>query len=191
MINKGWVVQMGILDIYLQRNGKKRYDVFKETGVSQQLLSSANKKNVNSYSVKTIQAIAKTVQKSEGDVLNELLTLEKEDATFEAFNANDLLLAFDHKEPSIFIRGEFKTEIEQLAETQLSETETLGIELGSEGTANILAEGFNQLAKLFHNKNYEHDEQKKIEKIASKMRLYKMIKNSKGELLLYLRQLDY
>lgn len=78
-----------------------------------------------------------------------------------------------------------------MAETQLSETETLGIELGSEGTANILAEGFIQLAKLFKNKKYEHDEQKKIEQIESKMRLYKMIKNSKGELLLYLRQLDY
>lgn len=78
-----------------------------------------------------------------------------------------------------------------MAETQLSETETLGIELGSEGTANILAEGFNQLAKLFKNKKYEHDKQKKIEQIESKMRLYKMIKNSKGELLLYLRQLDY
>lgn len=99
---------MSILDIYLQRNGKKRYDVFKETGISQQLLSSVNKKNVSSYSVKTIQAIAKTVQKSEGDVLNELLKLEKENATFEAFNADDLLLAFDHKEPSIFIRGNLK-----------------------------------------------------------------------------------
>ncbi|KKI88917.1 hypothetical protein WQ54_28770 [Bacillus sp. SA1-12] len=185
---------MSILDIYLQRNGKKRYDVFKETGISQQTLASVNKKKVSSYSVKTIQAIAKTVQKSEGEVLNELLRLEKENATFEAYNYDDLLVAFDNKELYIFIRGEFKTEIETLAQSQLSETETLGIELGSDGTANILAEGFNQLAKLFsqkENEENEQDERKKIEKIESKMRMYKMKKNSKGELLLYLRQLDY
>ena len=53
---------MSLLDVYLQKNGKKRYDVFKQTGISQQMLAAVNKKNVSSYSVKTIQAIAETVE---------------------------------------------------------------------------------------------------------------------------------
>jgi transcriptional regulator with XRE-family HTH domain len=176
---------MSLLDIFLQKNGKKRYDVFKETGISQQMLSSVNKKNVSSYSVKTIQAIARTVEKSEGMVLDELLQLEKENAIFEVYNAEDLLLAFDNKESYISIKGEYKNAIEKLAKSQLSETETLGLELGSAGTVGILAEGFYQLANLFSNKD---DEQKKIE---SQIRKYKIKKTNENEYLLYLRQLDY
>ncbi|MFK9090853.1 hypothetical protein [Bacillus salipaludis] len=176
---------MSLLDIYLQKNGKKRYDVFKETGISQQMLSSVNKKNVSSYSVKTIQAIARTVEKSEGMVLDELLRLENENAIFEVFNAEDLLVAFDNKESFIVIKGEYKSEIEELAKSQLSDTETLGLELGSAGAVTILAEGFYQLANLFSKKD---EEQKKIE---SQFRRYKIKKIDENELLLSLRQLDY
>ncbi|MFF2448227.1 hypothetical protein ACFVSW_14100 [Neobacillus sp. NPDC058068] len=176
---------MSLLDIYLQRNGKKRYDVFKETGISQQMLSSVNKKSVSSYSVKTIQAIAKTVGKSEGMVLDELLQLEKEKPIFEVFNAEELLVAFDNKESFIVIKGEYKNKIQELAKSQLSETETLGLELGSAGAVTILAEGFYQLANLFSKKD---DEQKKIE---SQFRKYKIKKINENELLLSLRQLDY
>ncbi|ETI68280.1 hypothetical protein [Neobacillus vireti] len=176
---------MSLLDIYLQKNGKKRYDVFKETGISQQMLSSVNKKSVSSYSVKTIQAIAKTVGKSEGMVLDELLQLENEKPIFEVFNAEELLLAFDNKESFIVIKGEYKNKIQELAKSQLSETETLGLELGSAGAVTILAEGFYQLANLLSKKG---DEQKKIE---SQFRKYKIKKINENELLLSLRQLDY
>lgn len=176
---------MSLLDIYLQKNGKKRYDVFKETGISQQMLSSVNKKSVGSYSVKTIQAIAKTVNKSEGMVLDELLKLEKEHAIFEVYNTADLLLALNNKEPYISIKSAYKNEMEQLAKTQLSETETLGFELGSAGVMNILAEGFYQLANLFDHK--EHD----LKRIESQLRRYKIKKINENEYLLYLRQIDY
>lgn len=176
---------MSLLDIYLQRNGKKRYDVFKETGISQQMLSSVNKKSVSSYSVKTIQAIAKTVRKSEGMVLDELLQIEKEKPIFEVYNPEELLIAFDNKESFIVIKGDYKNKIEELAKSQLSETETLGLELGSAGAVTILAEGFYQLANLFSKKD---DEQKKIE---SQFRKYKIKKINEKELLLSLRQLDY
>ncbi|MFJ5714460.1 hypothetical protein [Neobacillus sp. NPDC093127] len=176
---------MSLLDIYLQRNGKKRYDIFKETGISQQMLSSVNKKSVSSYSVKTIQAIAKTVGKSEGMVLDELLQIEKEKPIFEVYNHEELLIAFDNKESFIVIKGDYKNKIEELAKSQLSETETLGLELGSAGAVTILAEGFYQLANLFSKKD---EEQKKIE---SQFRKYKIKKINENELLLSLRQLDY
>ncbi|MBD1381868.1 XRE family transcriptional regulator [Metabacillus arenae] len=176
---------MSLLDIYLQRNKKKRYDVFKETGLSQQMLASVNKKNVSSYSVKTIQAIAKTVNKSEGMVLDELLKLETENAIFEVFNTEDLLIALNNKEPYIAIKGEYKTQMEELAKTQLSDNETLGLELGSAGLVNILAEGIYQFANLFSTKD---DEQKKIE---SQLRKYNIKKINESEFLFSLRQFDY
>ncbi|WP_045521202.1 hypothetical protein [Neobacillus niacini] len=176
---------MSLLDIYLQKNGKKRYDVFKETGISQQMLSIVNKKSVSSYSVKTIQAIANTVEKSEGTVLDELLQLENENAYFEVFNAEDLLLAFKNKEPYILIKGEYKKEMEELAKSQLSDTETLGLELGSAGLVTVLGEVIIQLVDLFSSKD---DDKKKIE---SQIRKYKFKKLNENEILLYLRQLDY
>ncbi|WML44642.1 hypothetical protein [Neobacillus sp. PS3-40] len=176
---------MSLLDIYLQKNSKKRYDVFKETGISQQMLSSVNKKNVSSYSVKTIQAIAKTVKKSGGTVLDELLQLENENAYFEVFNSEDLLFAFKNKESSILIKGEYKNQLEELAKSQLSESETLGFELGSAGTLTILAEVIYQLLNLFSSK----DEEQRI--IESQIRKYKYKKINDNEFLLYLRQLDY
>lgn len=173
------------MDIYLQKNGKKRYDVFKETGMSQQLLSNVNKKSVSSYSVKTLQAIAKTVGKSEGVVLDELIQLEKEDVYFEVTNVEDMLLAFKNKEPYILIKGEYKKEIDKYAKSQLSETETLGMELGSEGTVTILAEAIFQLINFFSKQDVK---QKKIE---SEIRKYKIKNINEDEILLYLRQLDY
>ena len=177
--------EVGLLDIYLQKNRKKRYDVFKETGISQQMLASVNKKNVSSFSVKTIQAIAKTVKKSEGSVLEELLRLEQENVYFEVFNVEDLLLAFKNKETYIVIKGEYKKEIDKFAKAQLSEAETIGLELGSAGIVTILAEAILQIANLFSSKDAE---QKKIE---SQIRNYKIKRINENELLLYLRQLDY
>jgi transcriptional regulator with XRE-family HTH domain len=179
---------MSLLDIYLQKNGKKRYDVFKETGISQQMLSSVNKKSVNHYSVKTIQAIAKTVEKSEGTVLDELIQLEKENAYFEVYNAEDLLLAFRNKEEYILIKGEYKKEMDEFAKSQLSDTETLGWELGamwSGGLVTVFTEVILHLVDLFSSKD---DDKKKIE---SQVRKYKFKKLNENEILLYLRQLDY
>ncbi|WP_040203401.1 helix-turn-helix domain-containing protein [Neobacillus jeddahensis] len=176
---------MSLLDIYLQKNGKKRYDVFKETGISQQMLASVNNKSVSSYSVRTIQAIAKTLEKSEGTVLDELLRLETENAYFEVYNAEDLLVALKNKEPYIIIKGEYNKEIAELAKSQLSETETLGLELGSAGLVSVLAEVILHLADLFSSKDID---KKKIE---SQIRKYKFKKVNGNEFLLYLRQLDF
>ncbi len=176
---------MSLLDIYLQKNGKKRYDVFKETGTSQQNLANVNKQKVGSYSVKTIQAIAKTVEKSEGVVLMELLQLEQENPYYEASNAEDLLLAFKNKENYILIKGKYKEEILEFAEAQLSETETLGLELGSAGMVTILAEVFYQVANLFSSKDAEY------KKVESQIRKYTIKRTNGDDLLLVLRQLNY
>ncbi|MCM3766978.1 hypothetical protein [Neobacillus niacini] len=82
------------------------------------------------------------------------------------------------------IKGDYVDDLKKIAETQLSETETLGFELGSAGMITI-AEAIYQLTNLFSNKD---DVEKKIE---SQMRKYKMKKINENEYLLYLRQIDY
>ncbi|MGX4669806.1 hypothetical protein JNUCC74_11415 [Cerasibacillus sp. JNUCC 74] len=104
---------------------------------------------------------------------------------FEATNKNDLLIALKNKEPYILIKGDYKNEVIKLADSTLSEKETLGFELGSAGTANTLAELFYQIANKFSNKPDE------IKTIESKLRQYKLKKKNKDEIILYLRQLDY
>lgn len=176
---------MSLLDTYLQRNGKKRYDVFKETGISQQMLASVNKKKISSYSVRVIQAIAATVDKSEGTVLEELILLEQENPYFVANNAEELLLAFKNKESYILIKGDYKKEIDEVAKGVLNDTETMGVGLGSAGSLSILAEAFYQIGSLFTNKDAER------RKVESQIRFYKFKRINEDELLLYLRQLDY
>ncbi len=176
---------MGLLDVYLQKNGKKRYDVYKNTGVSQQLLSIVNKKEVNQFSVKTVEAIAATVGKSPGEVLNEMIKLEKENPIFEVSSTEELLFAFENKEERILIKGEYTKELEEIAKSQLTENETMGAELGSSGTAAIFTEVVYQLINLF---SKQDEDMKKIE---SQMRKYKMKKQGENEILLYLKQLDY
>lgn len=104
---------------------------------------------------------------------------------FVAANKDDLLMAFKNKEPYILIKGDYKKEVIKLADHSLSEKETLGFDLGSAGTSNILAELFYQLANKFSNKPDE------IKTIESKLRKYKLKKTNKDEIILYLRQLDY
>lgn len=182
---------LGILDIYLHRNGKKRRDILDNKGKkSVSSLLTGFDKNIGHLSIDDIKAISKVIQKNEGVVVNELLNLEKENPMFEAFNIEDLIYAFEINEPYILIRGNFNKEVSQLLKTQLTETETLGLELGSAGTINILAEGFSKLSKLL-NKDHSTTEVNKYELAEEKLKQYKSKINSKQEVLLYLKQIDF
>ncbi|NBJ70641.1 MULTISPECIES: hypothetical protein [Clostridia] len=104
---------------------------------------------------------------------------------FVAANIDDLLLALKNNAPQILIKDDFKNEVMSLTGHSLSEKGTLGFELGSAGTSNILGELFYQIANKFSNKPNE------AKTIESKLRKYKLKKNSKEEIILSLRQLDY
>ena len=69
---------MKLIDVYLGRHGKKRYDVFKETGLSQQTLASANGKPAAALTGRILQAIGRTVGETPGRVLDEMLMIEQE-----------------------------------------------------------------------------------------------------------------
>ena len=176
---------MNYLDLYLRKNNCKRYDVHKKTGVSQQLLSNHTKRSVEKYSGKVLIAIANTINKTPGDVLNDLLALEKENPAFEAYNPSELLLGLNEQWDYIVIKGAYGKEIYNIMKGQLYETETLGFELGSGGSITILTSAIEAVRSLFSNCDKANRE------IEKQLRLYKLSSMSDDVVFLTLKQLDY
>ncbi|VYU24196.1 helix-turn-helix domain-containing protein [Clostridium tertium] len=176
---------MNYLDIYLQRNNIKRYDVHKKTGISQQLLATHTSKSVEKYSNKVVMALAEALDKTPGTVLDELLELQKENPAFEAYNPTELLEALEFKYDRIIIKGAYCSEIYKLMKSQLSETESMGFELGSAGVASILAYAINAARDLFSNSD------KVSRDIERKIISYKLENASQEEVTIRLKQLDY
>lgn len=178
---------MNYLDLYLQKNNIKRYDVYKKTGVSQQLLSNHTKKEVENYSTKVITAIANTLDKSPGQVLDELIQLKNENPVFEAYSPEELLIGLKAKEDVIVIKGAYHEKIYELLTCNLSDTETMGFELGSAGLINILADAITSVREFFTNKDMD-----KIDKeIEKRLKVYKIREVSEDSIVFYLKQLDY
>ena len=176
---------MNYLDLYLQRNNCKRYDVYKKTGVSQQLLSTHTNKEIGKYSSKVLIALAETLNKTPGTVLDELIALERENPAFEAFNPSELLIGLKYKYDTIIIRGAYCNEIYKLMKGHLSENESMGFELGSHGVATIFDYAITAARDLFSNSDKIENE------IDRKLIAYKLKGISEDKLTLKLKQLDY
>lgn len=179
------VIEMNYLDLYLQRNHCKRYDVYKKTGVSQQLLATHTKKKIEEYSTKIIIALSETLNKSPGKVLDELIALKIENPVFEAFNPSELLTGLNAKYDTIIVSGIYCNEIYKLMREQLSEKELMGMELGSAGLLTIFVYAIDAVRDHFSN---DHNNDKDIEK---KLKLYKIKEISSEKLILSLKQLEY
>lgn len=178
---------MNFLDLYLQRNNCKRYDVYKKTGVSQQLLATHTSKKIENYSNKVIMALAETLVKTPGTVLDELIELANNNPEFEVFNPTELLIGLENKYDYITIKGAYCNEIYKLMKNQLSESESLGFELGSAGAATILAYAINMVRDLFSGSNSD-----KVHKdIERKIISYKLVEATEEKVTLKLKQLDY
>ncbi|EIM8287152.1 hypothetical protein LN421_001829 [Listeria monocytogenes] len=67
----------GAIQKFLENYGTTMYQVTKKTGVSNTTLLSANKKEVDRLSAKTIRFIAQSVGESPGAVLDALYETEK------------------------------------------------------------------------------------------------------------------
>ncbi|TGY42651.1 XRE family transcriptional regulator [Clostridium sartagoforme] len=176
---------MNYLDLYLQRNGIKRYDVYKATGVSQQLLSTHTSKSIEKYSNKVVMALAEALNKTPGTVLDELLALQKENPAFEAYNPAELLQGLEFKYDRIIIKGAYCSEVYKIMKGQLSETESMGFELGSAGVATVLAYAINAARDLFSNSD------KVSRDIERKIVSYKLESASEENVTIRLKQLDY
>ena len=176
---------MNALDFYLQKHNCKRYDVHKKTGISQQLLATHKNKQVEKFSGKVLIAIADTLDKTPGDVLNELLALEKLNPAYEVYNPNELLEGLKSKYEYILIKGAYFKEVQQIMDTHLSENDRLGVELGGTGAISLFIYAIDAVKDLFSNSDKT---QKEIDK---KLNLYKVKKITDEGLLLSLKQSDY
>ncbi|MXI84712.1 hypothetical protein GRZ59_13450 [Lactobacillus paracasei] len=66
-----------MLDAYLDQQNTTRYQVAKQSGIAETtLMNAAKKSRAIDINTKIIIAIAKTLQKEPGDVLNELIMTE-------------------------------------------------------------------------------------------------------------------
>lgn len=102
----------------------------------------------------------------------------------EVWNEEELLEKMNERAFYILIKGDLNQKVKSLLKTTLSDEELMGSELGSAGTISLLSEAIYQVLNKFSGKS-------KIERsLESKIRQYNF-KFDNGNILLYLRQLDY
>lgn len=113
------------------------------------------------------------------------MKMKNEDSYFVANNAEELLRGLNNKESYILITKDYMKDFIEQTELPLSENEQLGFNLGFRGGAGIFSEILYQLINKFS------DGSKQQKQIDSRIRKYIVKKLDEGEILLYLRQLDY
>ena len=101
------------------------------------------------------------------------------------YNQSDLIEILHSKPDKIIITGEYATKILGIMRNQLSENETLGIELGSAGLLTILAYAIESIIDLFSK------EDKETLYLNKKLKAYKVESINNDQIVLKLKQLDY
>ena len=104
---------------------------------------------------------------------------------FYVYSQEDLIEALSLKPDNIIIIGEYATQILGIMKDQLSENETLGVELGSHGILTILIYAIEYIRDLFSK------EDKEALYIDRNIKAYKIESIGNDQLVLKLKQLDY
>ena len=168
---------MLLIDSYLQRNGLKRYDVAKRSGISQQVLSNAKNKLALELPMSVVAAIATSVGKTPGAVLDELVELEHEDHTFEALDMERFVIALESQEQYIIIKGPALDEIRPMVEGQVSTLQKDLNEFGWRGGS-----WFVSAVSFAQNKLSRSDAE--LHKITEALRNYDILINAREEIIL-------
>ena len=172
---------MNYLDVYLQKYNLRKSDIIEKFNLSENLISNYNNKKVETYPAEVVISLSKTLNKKPGEILNELLLIEKENIPFEVSNSDDLLLSLKEKYDFINITGDYFKEINILMKSQLTDNERLGFELGSSGTLTILAYLIESIVDIFKRTN------KKDIEIEKRLRYYKIKEITESNLLLEMK----
>ncbi len=129
---------MYAMDVFLQKFGLTRYDVWKMTGISQQTLSKANRKTSNDYSGKVLKALSEATGISPGEVLDSIFRIEKDKELFIVHDFEELRRAYKDQMPEFYVKGNFVEVMKEVKSGQLSDTARMGTELGSGGSSGII-----------------------------------------------------
>ncbi len=177
---------MNYIDIFLQKFGLTRYDVSQKTGISQQTLSSANKKDPQSYSGKILMALSEATGISPGDVLDAILRIQRSNDYYLVRNWDELVIALESRQTYFYVQGEFTEIMRQIKDGQLSDTATMGTELGSRGTSGLMVEIVNWVYRQLKGGN--KDEEKIKDKIS---KVYNIVLIDEKTVMLKLKSLNY
>ncbi|MBP1044577.1 helix-turn-helix domain-containing protein [Vagococcus sp. BWB3-3] len=82
---------MTALEVYAARSGLTMYRISKISGLPPSTIKNAFKKTLGQTTIRTLQAIAKTVQASPGELLDELLEIEETIVRQELNDINELI----------------------------------------------------------------------------------------------------
>lgn len=174
---------MLLIDTYLQKNNLKRYDVSKLTGISQQVLSNSRNKSALELPVKVVNAIAQSVNKTPGFVLDELIALENEDSTFVAKDWERFRIGLENQQSLIVVKGDLIPEVQTLLKQQLSNNEKEVFEIGFRNLYTFVNLAGALKAKL----TGKYDEYK-IEEMLSN---YNILVNARDEIILQDRRSQF
>ena len=177
---------MQYIDVFLQKFGITRYDVHKRTGISQQTLSSANKKDPETYSGKILTALSQATGISPGDVLDALIRIKNKDEVFIVRNWEELKIALEARKPEFHVIGEFTEIMKEVKSGQLSDTARMGTELGTRGGVGLIESLYYFVHRQLSGGNKEEE---KIKDQVSK--LYHIILMDEHTVALRLRSLSY
>lgn len=177
---------MQYMDIFLQKFGLTRYDVSQRTGISQQTLSSANKKDPEGYSGKILNALSAATGISPGEVLDSLIRIKKGNDLYVVRNWDELKLAVDSLKPEFHVLGEFTKIMKEVKSGQLSDTARMGTELGSGGTSGLIESLYYFVHRQLSGGNM--DEEKMKDKVS---KLYYIILIDENTVALRLKSLSY
>lgn len=177
---------MNYMDIFLQKFGLTRYDVSQKTGISQQTLSSANKKDPQSYSGKVLMALSEATGISPGEVLDSILRIQRSHDYYLVRSWDEMKIALESQQSVFYVQGEFTEIMRQIKDGQLSDTAMMGTELGSAGTAGIIAGIVYWVYRQLKGGN--KDEEKIKDKIS---KLYNIVLIDEKTVMLKLKSLNY
>lgn len=174
-----------MIDELLNHYGLKRYDVYQKTGLSQQTLASANRKGTKNLSGKVIAALAETIGKSSGQILDELILIElSQNSVVDVNTKEEMLMCLQNKREFI-VEGPLARDLIQINKRNFSEDEIMGFQLGSAGTGEIVR---SFLMAIFDYFDATPQDQKFIEK---QMRMYNIEKFGDEKIMVKLRSRDY
>lgn len=137
-----------------------------------------NNMPVLSYPDELLEAIGHLIGKDPSVVLYDLLVRENADKVVKIESREDLAQAVKERKAYIFIPASIREAEKGLVNSVMSEKDTLGVELGSAGTVNILAEIIYRFQMMFSKESREFKELK------SKLRHYHVrIQDTSGHLI--------
>ncbi len=138
-----------------------------------------------SYPDELLQAIGEIAGKDPAVVLYELLTMKNKDEVVQVRSIEEFREAVWNRVPYIFIPEPFRSEQSRLVNSVMFEKDTLGVELGARGIANILADLIYRVQMKFSKDSPEFKELK------SKLRRYHVRWQDKSGHLIYEREQRY